>query len=391
MLIRKFYNADAAEATGATEKYKVGTSFSFQSPESQTFEEAGEKINGEEESDTIVKAEPREEEKVEEKVETKAEEKKEEVKIEETKTEKPPIISDWRDSLKNPENIKEALTLLGIDEDALNLSKELKQDEFVNKLVTYRKQNGNLTPFIEAATRDWDKVKHTDLIMENLKKDYSHLSPDKAERLAKVDFNERYIHKDDINLTEDENKEMADLKELKLESEAEKIRQARKAEQAKFLDSVKPVDTKSETERLAKERADAEQKELTAFRSMVEADPETVRLLAEKAIVVGQNGSSHKYTVNPDVIKEQTFDVNKFYGKFWEGNKFNVSLWNKVVAYSENPQAFENFLIEKSSTKAEGKLVEELENATETKSSKKEIKKESMGKAVEKGQPFKFE
>lgn len=389
MLIRKFYNPDAAEATSAADnKFKVGNSFSFQEDETQTFEQAGEKIK--EENDTIVKDE-RVGGGTDTKTEPKEEKKEEEKKTEEVKTEKPSIVSDWRDSLKNPENLKEAFTLLGLDEEAYNLSKELKQDQFVNKLVTYRKQNGNLTPFIEAATRDWDKVKHNDLIMEDLKKQYSHLSSEKAERLARVDFNERYIHKDDINLSEDENKEMADLKELKLESEAEKIRQARKAEQAQFLDSVKPVDTKAEAERLAKERADAEQKEFTAFKTMVEADPETVRLLAEKAIVVGQNGSSHKYTVNPDVIKEQTFDVNKFYGKFWEGNKFNIPLWNKVVAYSENPEAFEKFIFEKALNKGEGKIVEELENATEIKSSKSEVKKESLAKAIEKAQPFKFE
>lgn len=378
-MIRKFYDAGTAEAGAAATRYTIGEQFSGEDLGIFTEEKP-------------VKEEKEEEIKPEKKQEVKPEDVKEEKKVEE-KT----VIQDWRELIRNPEHQKEVYNLLGVDEKALSLSKELQNDEFVQKLVTYRKQNGNLTPFIEAATKDWDNAKHEDLVMQDLIKQYPENMPlAKRERLAKADFNERFIYKEDPNLDETENKELAELKELKLESEAEKIRAARKTEQQQFLDSIKPVDTKAETERLTNEKAEADLKELTAFKNMVEANPETTRLLADKTIVLGKNGSSHNYPVNPEVIREQTFDSNKFYGKFWkqENGKppvFDVKLWTKVVAYSENPEAFENFLIEKASANGVGKFVEkELENATEKTSSKTEVKKESLGKAVEKGQPFNF-
>lgn len=384
-MIRKFYDAAVAEAGGGADtKFHIGESFSFQ--DAPAVEETAEETE-------VDETEERKEVVVEEK-ETVKEEKVEEKKIEE----KPVVqVPDWKELIKKPEHQKEVYSLIGIDEQALALANKLKADEFATKFFTYRDKNGNVAPFIEAATKDWDKVNHEQLILDDLKKQYSALSPEKAERLAKADFNSRFNYKDDPNLTEEENKEMADLMELKLESEAEKIRGARKTEQQQFLDSVKPVDTKAETERLAREKQEADLREFNAFKSMVEAHPDTMKLVADKKLILGGNGTAYNYTVNPDVIKEQTLDSNKFYGKFWKQEEgkdpvFNVQLWNKVVAYSENPSAFEEALIEHGRSLGVKKVVEEeLENATEKTSSKAEVKKESLAKAVEKAQPFTFE
>ena len=384
-MIRKFYDVAAAEA-------KSNTKFSFPS-ESLSFETNLGNIPEAEVEEEVI--EEKEEAKVEAKTEVKEEKVVEEV-IESQKVdqEKPKIV-DWKELAKNPETKKELLALLELDEEAYALSKEIKEDSFSKKLLTYRKQNGNLTPFIQAATTDWDKINDQQLIIEDLKKQYSKLSPEKAEKLAKADYNNRFIYKEDPSLDEAENAELSDLMSLKLESEAANIREARKKEQAEYLDSVKPVDTKAETERLAREREASHQKEFNAFKEMFEANPDTKKLFAEKKLTVGSNGSSYSYPVNPEVIKEQALDSNKFYGKFWkqeDGKEptFNVSLWNKVVAYSENPEAFEKFLIEKALEKGETKIVEELENKTEQQSSKAEVKKKSLGKAVEAGQSFSF-
>lgn len=377
-MFRKFFDPAVAEAK-AEPRVQFGEEISlndvFES-QSQQFLETKEEVV---------------EDKVEEKAEVIEEKKVEEVKVEPViAEEKQPVIPDWKEFVKNPEYRKEVHSLLEIDEEALKLSKDLAQDEFVKKLVYYRKEHGNVNPFIEAATRDWDRVSPEHLIMDDLKKQYSHLSPEKAEKLAKSDFNQRFVYKDDLSLSEDENREMAELTSLKLESESAKILNLRKTEQKTFLDSVKPVDFNEQVEQRLKERLSADVKELDEFRSSIETSPVTAKLFAEKKVVFGEGEASFNHTVNPATIKEQTLDTNKFYGQFWENDKFNQDKWNKVVAYANNMAAVENGLINHGRSLGIGKVVEELENSEKkTDQTSNKVTKKSLAKTfAEEGKEF---
>jgi hypothetical protein len=392
-MLRKFYDADASDTKAAEPKFGFGESFDFQTDteNGEQIEESNDNGEGDKEDEDEEKVIDKEEEKIE----AKEEEKDEKVeKIEEKKEEvKTPAIQDWKESVKKADNRKEIFQLLEIDEEALNLAKELNSDSFVKQLVAYRKEHGNVSPFLEAATKDYDKISPEQLIMDDLQKQYSHLPSDKAAKLAKSDFNQRFIYKDDINLTDEENAEMADLTAIKLESEGLKIRAARKAEQQTFLDSVKPVDRTAEAEKVAQEQAAANKAELEKFSSMYNADPITAKLITEKKIVLGGDEPVN-YTVNPDSIKEQTFDTNKFYGKFWtekDGKTtFNADHWNRVIAYSENPAAFETALINHGRS-LENKIIdEELENAKEKTDKTNVVKKDSLAKSVANGKAFSF-
>jgi len=384
-MIRKFYDAAASEGTAAP-RFEKGEAIPFseiiaQKEETETPEgETEEKVEG--------KVEDKVDDKAKLNGEAKGEEKKEEIGVEEK-----PATHDWKEFVKNPEYRKEVHNLLEIDEEALKLSKELTQDEFVKKLVTYRKENGNLTPFIEAATKDWDKYSHEQLVMDDLKKQYSSLSPDKREKLAKSEFNQRFSYKPDDMLSDEENTELAELASIKLESEGEKIRQARKTEQQQFLDSVKPVDKTAEAQRLAQEQEANARKELEWFRAMYDADPASIKLNADKKIILGKE-NPFNYSVSPETIKEQTLNTNNFYGKFWsktDGKEaFNADLWNRVVAYSENPVAFEEALINHGRSLGTKQIVEgELENKKETTDQKTTHTKKSLAKTfAEEGQPI---
>lgn len=337
------------------------------------------------------------EEKVEEKIESKVEntEVKTEEKVEEKKPEtvdtKPE--PDWRELVKK-QNPKDIFGLFEIDEDALNISKEIKDDVFVRKLLAYRKEHGNVTPFIEAATTDWDKAQTDQLIFGDIKKQYSHLSPEKAEKLAKADFNQRFTYKDDTSLTVEENVELAELMALKKESEAEKIRAARKTEQQQFLDSVKPVDKTAEATRIAQEKEDSSRKEREQFNLMIEAHPSFKQLNTEKKISFGGKDNAFKVTANPVAVKEQAIEATKFFDKFWTENEkgepvFDMDKWAKVVTYSENTEAFENAIVDHYKNLGEGKLAEGLENAKEKTDQKTKQVKKSLAKTfVEEGQPL---
>lgn len=382
-MIRKFYDADASDKAAETAaKFTMGEAFDAAT--------LGVDSNENQFDDSIEDKEEKKVDDIIEKVEDKREEKFEEKKEEETK----PVISDWKEAAKKAEHRKELFQLLEIDEDALNLSKDLKSDDFVKKLVIYRKEHGNLTPFIEAATRDYDKVSPEQLIMDDLQKQYSHLPSEKAAKLAKSDFNQRFSYRDDPNLTEEENRELEELTAIKLESEGLKIRAKLKGEQQTFLDSVKPVDRTAEATKIADEQKAAQKAELEKFAAMYDADPANSKLNAEKKIVLGKE-KPFNYTVNPVSIREQTLDTNKFYGKFWtekDGKEvFNTDLWNRVIAYSENPAAFEEALINHGMSQGTKTIVDdELENATVKTDKTTAVKKESISKAVAKGQPFSF-
>ena len=383
-MYRKFYDPAVAEAK-AENKFTVGEAFNAEELSAET-----DKFNNREEVIDDDKEEEKVEEKTDEKVIEKTEEKVEEKVIDEQKT---PISQDWKESVRKAEHRKEVFDLLQIDEEALNLSKDLKSDEFVKKLVTYRKEHGNLTPFIEAATKDWDKQTPEQLIMDDLKKQYSYLSAEKAEKLAKSDFNARFSYKDDLNLTDEENSELAELTGLKLESEGEKLRQSRKAEQQQFLDSVTPVDKTAETQKLADEQSQKAKAEIEKFSAMYDADPASIKLNAEKKLVLGKD-KPFNYAVNPVSIKEQTLDTNKFYGKFWsekDGKEvFNADLWNRVIAYSENPAAFEEALINHGMSQGLKTVDDELENAKEKTDQRVMPTKKSLAKSVGEGKAFSF-
>lgn len=387
MIIRKFYDAAtgeaAAAATTATPRYElVNEPLSlddvykgFEVPEKTNVEEKKEETVDKKEEKTEVK----------ETIVEKKEEAKSEVKQEAAAQ---VAVPDWKELISKVDP-KEVHKFLNIDEDALKFSKELGQDEFVKKLLTYRKDNGNLTPFIEAATKDWDKVDHLDLLRDDLKRQHPGLSKEKFAILTKNRIDKRFILGEDADAAE------AELAAVDLEVEAEKVRQARKTEQQTFLDSVKPVDKTQEIQLAQKEKEATAQKEYDEFKSMVEANADFVKLNAEKKITVGTKEQPFNYTVNPDSIKEQALDSNKFFDPFWtveEGKRpiFNVALWSRVSAYAQNPTAYDEALINHGISIGQKKIIEgELENTSQKGDQQTQIKAKSLAKTfADEGQPI---
>jgi hypothetical protein len=357
MFVKKFYDP-AVQETAVAPRFEVGEAIDFNDIINQKPEETPAEIAPEEVKAPVIE----EVKKVEEKIEPPV-----------IEAAKPEVVTpDWKEFVKNPEHRKEVHSLLDIDEDTLSLSKEIKEDEFVKKLIAYRKEHGNVTPFIEAATKDWDKYSHLELLRDELKKQYPSLTKEKFEVLAKNQVDKRFI------LGDDADPEEAELASILLETEGEKIRQARKQEQTTFLDSVKPAEKKVEAPAIQSPDNAAE---LEQFRQAYEKSPFTQKLITEKKIALGSKTSAFNYAVNPDVIKEQTLDTNKFYGQFWEGDKFDEAKWSKVSAYAQNPDGFEEALINHGRSLGTKQIVEEeLENTKEHSDNTTQIKAKSLAK-----------
>lgn len=370
-MIRKFYDVAASEPTSQPEaKYELTFEPLSQDAVFDGFQEKEEVVEVVQEP---TKETPQEPEKVEVVTPVIPE-------VVEPAAQPIPIPTpDWRELVLKQDQ-KEVFKVLNIDESQLALSKELAADEFVSKLLTYRKENGNLTPFIEAATKDWDKVSDIELLRDELKRQYPTLSNDKFEKLAKAEIDRRFL------LGDDSLDEEVELAAIRLETEGNKIRLARKEEQKKFLDSVKPVDRTAEQQRLVNERLAAEQQEFELWRNSIESNPATVRLMSDKKIVLGEKEKAFNYTVNPDTIKEKTLDTNKFYGQFWDAengkNVFNVDKWNRVAAYAENPSLFEQALINHGISLGTKEVVEkELVNQSPKSNQQPQTKAKSLAMA----------
>lgn len=385
-MIRKFYDANAGG--GASSKYEFGEELSMAEVQAQP-------DDGAEDDNTVGQGDKgKEEVKVDAKPEVKAEvkeEQKEEKKEVKEETKEAVVIPDWKEIVKK-QNKKDVLSLLEIDEDALNFSNEIKQDEFVKKLVTYRKENGNVTPFIEAATKDWDKISHLDLLRDDLRRQYPTLTQEKFNILAKNRIDKRFILDD--NTPEEE----AELAAVELETEGEKIRSARKTEQQQFLDSVKPADKTAEAQKLAEQRQQQEQNEKALFQTMIDANPSFIALNASQKISLGSKDHSFNFPANPGSIKDQAVNSGKFFESFWkdDGNGkevFDVEKWSRVITYATDPLAFEDALINHGKSMGTKEISEnELENKTEKTDQKVTNTKKSLGKAVvETSQPISFE
>ena len=78
-------------------------------------------------------------------------------------------VVDWKEELKkaNPKDIL----------------KELGYDDFLAEFAEFRKNGGDAYKYLEAKAFDWETVNHQDLVLDELKLQYPHLTDDKIEKL----------------------------------------------------------------------------------------------------------------------------------------------------------------------------------------------------------------
>jgi hypothetical protein len=83
-------------------------------------------------------------------------------------------IIDWKNEIKKA-NPKEIL-------------KELGYDDFIAEFAEFRKNGGDAYKYLEAKAFDWGNVTHQELVKDDLKLQYPHLTDDKIERLYQAKY-----------------------------------------------------------------------------------------------------------------------------------------------------------------------------------------------------------
>ena len=92
-------------------------------------------------------------------------------------------VVDWKEELKkaNPKDIL----------------KELGYDDFLAEFAEFRKNGGDAYKYLEAKAFDWETVNHQDLVLDELKLQYPHLTDDKIEKLYQAKYKQSEYASDD--------------------------------------------------------------------------------------------------------------------------------------------------------------------------------------------------
>jgi hypothetical protein len=257
--------------------------------------------------------------------------------------------TDWKNELKkaNPKDIL----------------KELGYDDFVADFAEYRKNGGDAYKYLEARAFDWETVSHQDLILDELKLQYPHLSEDKVERLYQAKYRQS-------DMASDEDREVG---LIQLEADAEIVRQKRVNEQKEFqipeaAATQEAVNMQAMYEEQRKLESEQAQKVLQFFQE----HEATKNLYQSKrvAIDLGDNGKFNFNIDKPENLMSVALDSEKWQRAISvnpqeaDVNKLipDVAKLQKIALVAMNPN-YEKDLVNYGKSLGLKAIVEEGQNA----------------------------
>lgn len=259
------------------------------------------------------------------------------------------IIPDWKSELKKA--------------DPKDILKELGYDDFIAEFAEFRKNGGDAYKYLEAKAFDWEGVTHEDLIMDDLKLQYPHLSDDKIERLYQAKYKQSDMSSDDDR----------ELGLIQLEADAEIVRQKRINEQKLFqipdiARTQEAVDMQAMYEEQRKLEAEQAQKVLQFFQE----HEATKNLYQSKrvAIDLGDNGKFNFNIDKPENLMSVALDSEKWQRAIAinpqeaDVNKLipDVAKLQKIALVAMNPN-YEKDLVNYGKSLGLKAIVEEGQNA----------------------------
>lgn len=264
-------------------------------------------------------------------------------------TEEAKASLDWKAELKkaNPKDIL----------------KELGYDDFVAEFAEYRKNGGDAYRYLEARAFDWNDVSHQDLVKDDLKLQYPHLTEDKIEKLYQAKYKQS-------DMSSDEDREIG---LIQLEADAELVRQKRISEQNAF--QIPEVATAQEAVELQNRIAEQQKLQAEYSQRIIEffREHEATKSLYESKRVAIDLGDNGKFNFNIDKpenlmaialdsekwqraisINPQEADVNKLVP--------DVAKLQKIALVALNPN-YEKDLVNYGKSLGLKAIVEEGQNA----------------------------
>lgn len=232
------------------------------------------------------------------------------------------------------------------------------KDDFIKKAVDYYEKYGNLTPFLEATSVNYDAVSDTDLLKLKFDKENSDLSPKARQRLF-----EKELEKYNLDSYDEDD---AEVGQALLKRDAAKLRASLKEEQAQFVQSIQPS---VQEQQVSKEELDAQRNE---SRKIIETGVSNV--IKNNFIKLEANGEGINYQIaDKNKVVDYALDSNQFLSTFAKDGQVDWDKWTKVVAFAENPTAFIDELIKHGKSLGRKSMEADLKNVKPIVGSSKEV------------------
>jgi len=235
------------------------------------------------------------------------------------------------------------------------------KDDFIKKAVDYYDMYGNLTPFLEATSKDYDAVSDVDLLKANFDKENSDLSEKARNRLF-----EKELEKYNLDSYDEDDTEVGNAL---LKRDAGKLRKALKEEQQQFIQSIQPQGQVQQEQQPSQEELEAQQAE---SRKIIQGGISGV--VKNNLIKVEANGEGINYQIGDTTkVVDYALDSSKFLSTFAKDGQVDWDKWTKVVAFAENPTQFISELIKHGKSLGRKMMEAELKNVTPPTNSKEVI------------------
>jgi hypothetical protein len=270
-----------------------------------------------------------------------------------------------------PKNWEEVLKEQGFDEKALNLVK------------TY-KEKGNLKDYVEAYSIDFAKMSPETVMRYDLQKAYPGRTQEELELLFDTEVRERF--KLDPELYPSDTKE-AKAGKIKLEAEAQRLRDKYAQEQAKFI--LPSFDAQAELQQQVQRQQEATKAVIDDFNN----DAYVKQVVGEKKIVIGNLG---KDVPDFNLILEDPDEVTGILTNPEVGKKYIVDKEGKldrraqlrIAAFASNPDGFIQAIFNYGKSIGKEELIEEKSNPKSKQAAPAQPSKETLNEAfASRGKP----
>ena len=251
-------------------------------------------------------------------------------------TETAPVVTDWKELIKKADR-KEVL-------------KEAGLDDFELDFIEYRKSGGDPRRYLEAATRDWNKVSDLDVIRQELRQEFNELAGPETDEETFALWEEKQLRnrfKIGEDFVDDKEKKLADM-ELKFQ--ANKLRKKYSEEDKKFLIPEKKTDPQDKM----LDEVTAQREAVKTFMSEHQA---TKNLITTKQIISGEGDEQVKFNIpNPEKLVDLASNPDRIFEAFQRpvmdaggkeiGREFDPALLYKALAYALHEKEMEKTWID---------------------------------------------
>lgn len=205
------------------------------------------------------------------------------------------------------------------------------KDDFIKQAVEYYEKTGDLTPYLQAKTIDFEAMTDEEIMRRDLRESYPDVSDKAFEKLFKQQVVDKY--KLDADQWDEDDTELG--REL-LKSEASKLR-------SKYLEWQKGFRApEPKVDESAKQAEAQALKELQEFENEVKNNALTKSLLESKRIAIKTGDGEFNFEVaNPNKLLDMTLDNNQFFAQFANPDgQVDYNKWYLTSAFSQDPEGF---------------------------------------------------